>query len=534
MQRNNTRRESRNIAGRFRGGKLAPVLATPFLGGEGGVLQQTITMELDPVAGRLITPVTAQLFSVYVPVQAIDAERDRDSDLAGLTEVIRQKLLTGNPLFGLETEHEVSKRLGVVPVSMSGVKQVSVAVRLAHNAAVNYLRRRLYTYASLVPATNTAVTPALLSSTVLSRFNAALDPDEHINGSVQLNIPNMQLPVEGIGFRVTTSAEVLETDQNFRETGKTTTTKYPKSAPFTQAVTTGGDQGKSLHSVRVTGTTGANARSDVFAVLNGASAGGVSLTDFYNAQKMDQLTREMRNIADSNPIDGEDMVLRWAYGLSVDPGRHPFILHESERVFGQTYAEAQDGTGLMDEVALSKNSVQMSFTVPVPRTELGGIVLTFASVKPDETIANQPHPILSAPWKLVNQVADELKADPVPVTMREINASVASASENTVSFYTGHNELKKAYVNYGFNRQVDPSTVASKTAIWQLDLPASVTPENIFYPADISHYPFLDQEAEICTYAIQSEAVVKTPIFFGPSPVETVSIIDDAELFDEV
>lgn len=529
MQRNNTRRESRNIAGRFRGGKLAPVMAVPYLGGEGGILSQSITMELDPVAGRLITPVTAQFIAVYVPAQAMNQEHDRNDEMKGLTEVIRQMLLSGTPLFGLEPESEVSKRLGVVPSSISGVKKVSWACRLAHNAAVNYLRKRLYVYANLVPATNTSVTPALLSSTILQRMNGALDPDEHINGSVQLNIPNMQLPVEGIGVPPDATPEFITTNLNHRETagvGTAKVTTYPKGMRFSDTDI----------SMRVTAgsTTVGNVTPQVFAILNGASAGGVSLSDFYNAQKIDQLTRAMRQIADENPMDGEDMVLRWSHGLSVDPGRHPFVIHESEKIFGQVYREAGDGAGLMDEVSLSKLAVRMNFTVPVPTTELGGMVVTFAVVKPDETIAQQPHPILSQEWGSINQVADELKLDPVPVRMRELNAEVLTANENTVAFYTGHNELKKTYVNYGFNRQVDPDTVDAKTAIWQLDIPASVTPENVVYPADISHYPFLDQDAEVCTYAVQSEAVTRTPLFFGPSPVETLSIIDDADLFDEV
>lgn len=66
-------KESRTIAGRFRGGKLAPVMAVGFKGNEGGMLSQTAIIELDPVAGRLITPVTGQMFAVYVPVQAMAA-----------------------------------------------------------------------------------------------------------------------------------------------------------------------------------------------------------------------------------------------------------------------------------------------------------------------------------------------------------------------------------------------------------------------------------------------------------------------------
>lgn len=106
----NVRRESRTLVGRFRGGKLCPVLAVPVKGNEGGMLSQSITLELDPVAGRLITPVYGELISVFVPVQAIDALKDPLAAYAGMTEVLREKILSGNPLFGLEDENEISMR----------------------------------------------------------------------------------------------------------------------------------------------------------------------------------------------------------------------------------------------------------------------------------------------------------------------------------------------------------------------------------------------------------------------------------------
>jgi len=123
MMRLNTRRESRNIAGRFRGGKLAPVMAVPFKAGEGGMLSQTASFELDPIAGRIITPITGEMWVVYVPVQAMDALRDTANPYAGNTEVLRQKLLDGTPLFDLETEGELSKRMGVMPRQVSNVKK---------------------------------------------------------------------------------------------------------------------------------------------------------------------------------------------------------------------------------------------------------------------------------------------------------------------------------------------------------------------------------------------------------------------------
>ena len=154
----------------------------------------------------------------------------------------------------------------------------------------------------------------------------------------------------------------------------------------------------------------------------------------------------------------------------------------------------------------------MRFTVPVPKTELGGIVITFATLKPDETISSQPHPILSEPWGAINYAADQFKIDPVPVTIRELDADCAQSDEGTVAFYTGNNELKRNYVNYGFTRNLDLDDVANKTALWQYEIPASVTPEGVLYPESLEHYPFADQQAEVCTYVINSSCTISTPI----------------------
>jgi len=160
-------------------------------------------------------------------------------------------------------------------------------------------------------------------------------------------------------------------------------------------------------------------------------------------------------------------------------------------------------------------------------------VVTFLVVKPDEVLKEQPHPVLSNPWVFDNLAAQELELDPVPVTAREVQASVLQADETKVMFYTGFNELRRSYINYGWNRHVDPATVDAKNALWQYEIPASVTPENIIYPDDIDHFPFVDQDAEIARYMIASTYVGKSPIFVGPSPVETVGVIETDDLFGD-
>lgn len=524
------RREAITKTGRFRGGKLAPAMAVAVKGSEGGMLSQTVTMELDPIAGRLITPVTGEMIAVFVPVQAMDEIKAPNAAYAGMTEVVREKLLTGNPLFNLETEGEISQRLGIEPRSIGGVKKVSEAVRLAHNVAVNHLRQRRYDKAVLLAHTNAVVTPAILSETVLDRLNGVLDPDDRINGLVSLdvnvNLPAMSLPVEGIGLKSSALTGSTTANQGVRDA--TGVTPYPYSV----------DTNTTNLSVRVSASTIATSAPNVVAKLNATvlptQTGNVSLTDFYNAETMDRITREMDQIIKDNPEYGEEMVLRWAHGLSVDTGNTPFVLAEQRAFFQRNIVGAMDTAGVNAETMRSDFMMQMQFTVPVPKTELGGIVVTFLVLKPDETLTSQPHPILSDVWGMDNFLADELMLDPVPVTGRDLDSGIATALESTVMLYTGNNALKQAYMHYGFTRNTNLSTVAAKTAIWQLAVPLSVTPSSVLYPDTLSHYPFADSNAEVCTYTIASMATIETPMIFGPSPVENIATTTTSDLFNLV
>lgn len=514
----NTRRESLTVVDRFRGGKLVPVMAVPIRPNEGGMLSQSITMELDPVAGRLLTPVYGELTAVFVPVQAIDALKEPAAAYAGMTEVLREKLLAGNPLFVMEGENEITKRCGITPKSIGGVKMVSQTIGIAHNAAVNHLRQMKYVKAPLLTHVSRELTRALISSTVLQRLNGVLDPEDRINGAVQLALPAMRLPVDGIGVTGSPAPVAMTA----RETDGGTFTDGQFTSTTSNAV-----------AVKLSGT-GATALPAVYAQLNATTAGNVALSDFYNAEKMDALVRTMRDIVDKNPQYGEEMVLRWSHGLSVDPGKVPFVMAEKRQQFGRDLVPSMDTIGVQTDYVRSDMALQMGFTVPIPRTELGGVIITFACLKPDETLANQPHPIFADNWGLDNFVADELAIDPVPVTMRELNSEVAAGSENTIAFYTGLNALKQAYVSYGFSRNLDKTKVANKTAVWQLEIPLSVTPDSILYPADLSHYPFADSLAEVCTYSINSNAVIQTPMIFGPTPVEELAIIETENLFKDL
>lgn len=529
MTPKNTRREARTLVDRMKAGRLTPCMAVPIRGNESGILSQSVTMELEPIAGRMITPITGEFISVFVPVQAIDAVKDPGAAYAGMTEVIREKLLTGNPLFGLENESIVSKRMGINPRSIAGVKKVNEMGRLAHIAAVNHLRRRKNVNATQVVNTHQDVTSALFGQTVLERLNGVLDPEDRVNGLVEFDTGTITAPVHPGGFTEIANLFVQDiatssmTPRRMSGVGEAATGLTPlmvkrnvdAAAPFDGAVNP--KPGFDFPALS--------------ANLTGFNIGSVSLTDFYNAQRMDELVRTMRQFVDDNPDYGEEIALRFVHGMSMEIGKHPVVIHEGSAVFGRQIIGATDTAGVQSDTMRSDMMLQMQFSVPVPKSELGGVIITFVTVKPDETLASQPHPFLSDVWGADNFVADEMALDPVPVTIRDLYSDCASGDEPTVALYVGHNGLKRTYVHYGLSRALNPLDVANKTAVWQLEVPMSVTPSSVIYPWNINQYPFANQTGDVCTYTIASNLVVSTPIIFGPTPVEELAILETENVF---
>lgn len=514
------RREVRDKVSRFKAGLLAPVMAQAFEPGEGGTVSQVVHFELDPVAGRVITPMYAEVTSVFVPVTAIEHLLNPTSDTADIPEVVRQKYLSTPVMYDLENETDISKRLGVVPQKIANVQKVCAISRLAYIAAVNFLRKRKYAYAVEELHTSTAIHRAILSETILDRFNGVLDPADQANGQVTLDIGAVNLPIDGIYAYGTPVTKAAGTNLRSRSGGTDTTT----AATTVTETNPGGGTGLA---VKITGS-GATARPDLAAVFNG-QATGISLVDFYKAQNHDKMIRMFSQLVKDNPLDGEDAVLRMAYGFRMEPGRHPWVVSEQKVPFGLDIRQAVDGTALLEDTMMSKGMQKIAFSAIVPPTDIGGILITIAAVKPDETVASQPHPILSKPWGARNHIDDETKLDPVPVLMREVDSEVATGNETTVAFYTGLHELYRFYSEYGMTRNTNPLDLEDKTAIWQVKVPASVTPENVVYPV-IDQYPFIDQNAEICRCRIQSVALVATPRVFGPAPVEEVDVVDSEGL----
>ena len=274
-------------------------------------------------------------------------------------------------------------------------------------------------------------------------------------------------------------------------------------------------------------------RPAIFAEFAGVQSDGISFTDFYAAQSKDRFVRAMDDMIKANPEYGEEMVLRAVHGLTVDTGKTPMLIHYEKRTFGGGVKQATDDVGIQNDTMRSDAVAELDYLLPIPRTELGGIVITLVTVKPDEVIPNQPHPLMAKPWVARNFVADELQLDPVPVTKRDVSNDVLSGEENDIVFYTGLNALARNYQKFGISRRLDPELVSNKMLIYQLEIPMSVTPDNILYPDEFTQHIFADPTAEVVSCFKQSAFRGTTPIVFGPTPRETVEIIDAEDIFEE-
>lgn len=514
------RRYMTGPSGTIKAAEMKPIGWFPVIQSEAGALSVQCAVGLEPIAGRLINDISAELVVVFSPAPAMDAHKNPEDDMALSSDRYRSKLKAGQFPFSLEEEGEISKSLDVTPKSIDGALKLCESVRLGHNVAVNHLRRLKHVKADQLDNTNTVITRALLSHTALDRMGGVLDPDDHVDGSVRLTLPEVKLPVRGLG--VEAGMANFAGDQAIRETGGITR-----------------DDGSDWHDgdLKAAQDPENPGFPDIHAIMDPQSLGTLSLRDFYISERMDHLTRTMRQFVDNNPQYGEEIVAAWAHGLKVSVDNQPMVLYKKRQIIGKLYRQGMDGAGL--DVEQTNLSTAFDLVVPVPKTEFGGAIYVFLVIRPDEVLKDQPDPFATSGTLFGprNFAEDELKVAPVPITMRELHAGVPAGSEEVVAMYTGNNHILRNYNKYGWARDVDETTVDAKNQVWQYEVPASVTPENVLYDtAQLDNYPFIDQRTNspVASYAMQGSLTVATPLIFGGSPVERLAVITDENLFGDV
>ena len=488
--------------------KAYPLSMCRFRPDEGGTVSTNLNVKLAPVSGYMRSNAYCEVVQVFVPYQAIEKIWLDAQDDAGVTEMTRRRLMAGQSVAfesGNATSLRISSVANVHPRAIGGDAKVSQSVRYAYNAAMNHIRKNAYYDAETVDKNNYDVLPAVLTANALQRFNGVLEPERLVDGAINLT---GELPVKGAGVNAAHSTA----STTLRETGgqERTATGWASDSAGTGGVVVEEDPDNPGY-------------PKITVDMDGASE--ITLRDMMQSQILDGLVRRFAQMIQDDPINGEELVERALYGLSVDYDHNCQVMYRRVYELSPKHARPTDGASINDVSAHFE--LNDSFATLVPRSELGGQLVTLVSVKPMETIEEQPDPAQTEKWELVNRVHDETELDEVLLTRADLESGVAAADEDQPVFWTGHNSLKHSYTTQGPNTALTQG-VEMKSSMWTYPVPSSVTPENISYPSSgIDMYPFYNWNGGHAEYTIDQVAAISTSLAKGPNPVERIQIFAD-------
>ena len=474
--------------------KAHPLSMCRFRPDEGGMVTTNLNIKLAPVSGFMRSKAYVDVVQVFVPYQAIERLWKPTQEDAGVTEMTRRRMMAGD-VVSLWDEDEISKACNIHPKSIGGVKRVSGSIPFAYQAAVNHLRKAAYYAAEELPTNTNTIAPAVLTSSVLDRFNGVLDPERSIDGAINLT---GNLPVNGI---------------TRMGTGSTTTGMV------------GMDVADNPNRVQV--HSGGNGVEILFDDLSVDMSGTNELTlrDMMESQVLDGLIREFARLRDQDPINGEETIARALYGLSVDYDHNCQVMYRYVYALSPKYARPTDGPSIND--VSTHYEMEDSISTIVPRSELGGQLVTIAMVKPLETLAHQPDPAQTEAWQLVNRVHDETQLEEQLLKRADLESDILEIEEDASVFWVGHNGLKHEYATQGPNEQ-QTFGVEMKSSMWTYPIPTSVTPSNINYPeVGVDMYPFFNWNGAHAEYTISQTALISTSLAKGPNPVEKIQLFAD-------
>lgn len=512
LNRRRLRRHTNVHFGGMNAVKAHPLAAQKFLPDEGGMVETNLQVMLAPVSGFMRSKAYLDVYQVFVPYQAIELLERDDLQDAGVTEMTKRRLMAGETI-QLEVENDVSKAMNIKPRSIGGVKKVDRTVRLAYIAACNHLRRAAYHKATLALKTTTAILPATLTANVLERLNGVLEPESLIDGAISLT---GEIPVKGIGFTVGSHYSPEATAQ-VRETGDANAKTV--EGWHADGASTAGHIGLFIQSQDDISTF-----PSIFADL-GSTPQNLTLRDMMESQELDRLIRELAGLVKKDPHHGEEVVARALYGLTVDFDATPQVLYHRRVPLTAQHQRPMDGPS-MHQVT-GHFEAQISSNVIVPRSQLGGQLVTIAMVKPLEVLSDQPDPLQTEAFTLTNRVIDETTLEEQLLTRADLESDLLAAEEDTETFWVGHNSLKFEYETQGPN---DAMAYQQEmlSAMWVYQIPTSVSSDNVVYPVNgIDMYPFGLWNGAHAEYTIRQQATVSTPMAKGPNPVERIQLFAD-------
>ncbi|TIV79872.1 MAG: hypothetical protein E5V78_24465 [Mesorhizobium sp.] len=211
---------------------------------------------------------------------------------------------------------------------------------------------------------------------IVPNFDQAL-----VDGNVALNVVNSQLPVKGIGLKVSGAGTGIGSSGVVREAGGTTPT-------YATAENTG-----SGFAVKMSAAPNAGGIPQIFAEMQ-ANGITVSLSNIEMAKKTAAFAQLRTQY---NELDDDYLINMLMDGLTIPEQalRQPILLGEETTIFGMSKRYASDAANLTESVVNGATQIEMS--VATPRIPTGGIVMVVAEITPEQLFERQADPLYHYP-----------------------------------------------------------------------------------------------------------------------------------------
>lgn len=341
-----------------------------------------------------------------------------------------------------------------------------------------------------------------------------------IDGEISMNVVNARMPVKGIGVFQTNNPTPL----TFVESGEAGATTAPGWSILSSKETP--IPGENLLGVRATGDSNF---PDIFAELSEAGV-SVSLSNIELARKTQafaNMRRQYNGLSDDYLID----LLMDGISIPEQEWKKPMLLADRTTVFGMSKRYASDGASLTEHVVSGGTFVDIRMATP--RVPMGGVVMVFAEIAPEQLFERQQDPYLASTTvdQLPQYLRDELDPEKVSVVTNEYIDVNHTAPTGTFGYAPLNHQWAKSRPNVGgrfYRPEADGAFDEDRQRIWSVETVDPVLSEDFYLVSEMNYKPFVVTDTAVDHFEclLRGSAVIDGLTVFGGYLVEATDDYD--------
>jgi hypothetical protein len=436
-------------------GKNVPVAATPLLR-EDRVNRGQMRLQID-AAEMVRTPmnaigVTAMVhFVPYLAFERFENSLDRlNRSYKGEPDKAGGDLVPFINTVAYDRDAAFWKTLGIHAVQGAAVNDAYLE---AYNTLWNYRAAARSKHITERTLQDTTLAPAFWRNPAVANIVPDFD-QAAMDGEIELNLAQTQLPVSGIGGRSGSPGGGAETFKD--STGVSMTYDYQSDT---------GNTGLSGFGVRMD----SGGFPQIFAELEGQGI-KLSLANIELAKKT-QAFAEMRKNYDG--LDDDFIIDMLMAGIRVPDQQmaQPMLLDRKTAIFGYSKRYSTSTGSLEEHVTEGKTFLDLKFRTPPMNT--GGIILVTLEIVPEQVFERMQDPLLAItnPSQFPDAMRDYLDPEKVDVVPNKYVDVLHSDPDGTFGYAPLNHIWQPKGVRVGgkFQRQIGDPFVEDRQRIWSVE-----------------------------------------------------------------